>query len=254
MRHDDWVGAAYSPDGRAHPVVALKTRRLQALGRGDRGGDRRASCGHDGPVYGAVYSPDGKRILSWSEDKTLRFWDAATEAAIGAPMRHEDLVRGAVYSPDGKRILSWSSDKTLRFWDASWLGDDLFEIACNYTPMMSSKEEMERLSKHYGVKIEEPICQPGVKIPDRTGAHGARACGIKGRPEPSRPAAPSPAKPIASIAEVEGSGTAALVTFGARRHGLVGQNGEDKVDRCHRPRPPARPHLAVGLVAHQPHW
>ena len=32
-------------------------------------------------------------------DKTLRFWDAATGAAIGAPLRHEDRVIGAVYSP-----------------------------------------------------------------------------------------------------------------------------------------------------------
>ena len=29
-------------------------------------------------VRGAVYSPDGERILSWSYDKTLRLWDAAT--------------------------------------------------------------------------------------------------------------------------------------------------------------------------------
>jgi hypothetical protein len=73
---------------------------------------------------------------------------------------------GAVYSPDGKRILSWSFDKTLRLWDVSWQGDDIFEIACRYTPMMSSQGEMERLSKRYGVKIEEPICQEGFKIPD----------------------------------------------------------------------------------------
>ena len=59
---------------------------------------------------GAVYSPDGKRILSWSLDKTLRLWDAATGAAIGEPLRHEGEVNGAVYSPDGKRILSWSND------------------------------------------------------------------------------------------------------------------------------------------------
>ena len=53
----------------------------------------------------------GKRILSWSDDKTLRLWDAATGAAIGEPMRHEDGVNGAVYSPDGKRILSWSETR-----------------------------------------------------------------------------------------------------------------------------------------------
>jgi WD40 repeat protein len=74
---------------------------------------------HGGSVNGAVYSPDGKRILSWSKDNTLRLWDAATGAAVGEPLRHEEAVLGAVYSPDGKRILSWSDDKTLRRWDAA---------------------------------------------------------------------------------------------------------------------------------------
>src|SRR5271166_208659 len=74
---------------------------------------------HGDSVGGAVFSPDGKRILSWSSDKTLRLWEAATGAAIDAPMRHEDFVKGARYSPDGKRILSWSEDKTVRQWDAT---------------------------------------------------------------------------------------------------------------------------------------
>ena len=43
---------------------------------------------------------------------------------------------------------------------------NLFEIVCDHTPMTSSKEEMDRLSNCYGVKINEPICQPGVKIPE----------------------------------------------------------------------------------------
>ncbi|MBV8107921.1 MAG: TIR domain-containing protein, partial [Hyphomicrobiales bacterium] len=66
---------------------------------------------HGGPVFGAVYSPDSERILSWSYDKTLRLWDAATGAAIGEPLRHEGPVVGAVYSADGRRILSWSEDE-----------------------------------------------------------------------------------------------------------------------------------------------
>ena len=41
--------------------------------------------------------------------------------------------------------------------------------------MMSSKEEMERLSKRYGVKIDEPICQSGVKSPDPDWSHVERA-------------------------------------------------------------------------------
>ena len=53
-----------------------------------------AVLNHDGSVWGAVYSPDGKRILSWSEDNTLSLWDAATGAAIGEPLRHEGGVYG----------------------------------------------------------------------------------------------------------------------------------------------------------------
>jgi TIR domain/WD domain, G-beta repeat len=157
-------GAIYSPDGkRILSWSSDKTLRLWDAATGAAIGE---PLRHEGEVWGAVYSPDGKRILSWSDDKTLRLWDAVAGAAIGEPLRHEGPVYGAVYSPDGKRILSWSEDKTLRLWDVSWRGDNIFEIACKYTPMMSSKVEMERLSKRYGVKIEEPICQRGVKIPD----------------------------------------------------------------------------------------
>ena len=65
------------------------------------------------------FSPDGRHILSWSSDKSLRLWDAGTGEAIGAPMKHEGPVRGAVYTPDARRILSWSFDKMLKLWDVA---------------------------------------------------------------------------------------------------------------------------------------
>ena len=40
---------------------------------------------HDGPVWGALLTGDEDRILSWSEDNTLRLWDAATGQPIGPP-------------------------------------------------------------------------------------------------------------------------------------------------------------------------
>ena len=74
---------------------------------------------HDGSVSGALFSRDESRILSWSYDKTLRLWDAATGAPIGPAMRHDGSVSGALFSRDESRILSWSYDKTLRLWDAA---------------------------------------------------------------------------------------------------------------------------------------
>src|SRR4051812_45102660 len=41
--------------------------------------------GHNGSVISALFSPDGKQIVSASKDTTLRIWDAATGAAIGGP-------------------------------------------------------------------------------------------------------------------------------------------------------------------------
>ncbi|PEQ10767.1 hypothetical protein B2G71_20910, partial [Novosphingobium sp. PC22D] len=71
--------------------------------------------GHTGPVKGAR-ALDGGRILSWSQDRTLRLWDPEGHP-LGVPMEgHTEAINGA-RALDGKRILSWSRDGTLRLWD-----------------------------------------------------------------------------------------------------------------------------------------
>jgi hypothetical protein len=49
---------------------------------------------HDGEVNGATYvaeAPGGPRVLSWSGDHTLRWWDAASGAEAAPPL-HFDLA------------------------------------------------------------------------------------------------------------------------------------------------------------------
>ena len=40
-------------------------------------------------VNSAQFSPDGQRVVTASEDKTARVWDAASGKPIGEPMKHE---------------------------------------------------------------------------------------------------------------------------------------------------------------------
>lgn len=73
---------------------------------------------HKGAVASAHFSPDGKSILTGSFDKTAQVCDAATGAAIGAPLQHSEAVHLAVFSPDAQRILTTTREGTAQLWDA----------------------------------------------------------------------------------------------------------------------------------------
>ncbi|KIM58957.1 hypothetical protein SCLCIDRAFT_127030 [Scleroderma citrinum Foug A] len=76
--------------------------------------------GHTDLVTSVEFSPDGKRIVSGSSDKSVRVWDADTGVQIGSPLQgHTDWVMSVGFSPDGTRIVSGSEDKTVRVWDAN---------------------------------------------------------------------------------------------------------------------------------------
>jgi WD40 repeat protein len=75
--------------------------------------------GHTSELTSVTFSPDGERIVSASEDKTTRIWDAETGKPISEPLvGHAGGLKSAAFSPDGKRIVTASADRTARVWDA----------------------------------------------------------------------------------------------------------------------------------------
>ena len=74
---------------------------------------------HGGPVNSAAFSSDGSRVVTASDDKIARVWDAKTGAVLATLSGHTDRVISAAFSPDGSRIVTASQDGTARLWDAT---------------------------------------------------------------------------------------------------------------------------------------
>jgi WD40 repeat protein len=69
-----------------------------------------------GSVFRVAFSPDGTRIVSGSEDGTVRLWTLDGKPAAEPFKGHRGVVSNVAFSPDGTRFASGGLDGTVRLW------------------------------------------------------------------------------------------------------------------------------------------
>jgi WD40 repeat protein len=80
------------------------------------------SDGYAPGVYSAVFSPNGRYVISGGTDGTIRFWDILSGTEFKRITAHTGSrgVRYVSFSPNGKNILSsGATDGLIKLWDTS---------------------------------------------------------------------------------------------------------------------------------------
>ncbi len=82
---------------------------------------------HDSNVGSVAFSPDGKYVVSGSDDGIARVWETETGKEVsrmthGSSISSQTLSKDGkcvAFSPDGKYVISGGADGTVRIWEAS---------------------------------------------------------------------------------------------------------------------------------------
>jgi WD40 repeat protein len=62
--------------------------------------------GHADPVTSVAFSPDGRLVLTGSEDRTAKLWDIETGEELRTFAGHTKEITSVAFSPDGREVLT----------------------------------------------------------------------------------------------------------------------------------------------------
>lgn len=98
--------------------------------------------GHTGVAPSLRFSPDGKRIVSGSEDGSARIWDAVTGQTLRIITNRNALVNSVAFSTDGKRVYVGGADNMV--WMLDLEVQDLISLACQTISHRLGEEERQK--------------------------------------------------------------------------------------------------------------
>ncbi|MBI4511816.1 MAG: protein kinase [Deltaproteobacteria bacterium] len=70
-------------------------------------------------IPASVMSPDGRFVVTGSDDKVARVWETASGKLLRALSPHKDRVGAIALSPDGSIVVTGSDDRAIRTWELS---------------------------------------------------------------------------------------------------------------------------------------
>ena len=71
---------------------------------------------HEATVESVAFSPDGSKVVSGSDDNTIRLWDLNSRSELASFKGGEYGVSSVAISPDGSKVVS-GDNNTIRLWD-----------------------------------------------------------------------------------------------------------------------------------------
>lgn len=74
--------------------------------------------GHNDQVSSVAISPNGKSLVSGSEDHSIKIWNLSTGTLIRT-LSHSNGVTDVAISPDGQTLVTSSRDNTVKIWNLS---------------------------------------------------------------------------------------------------------------------------------------
>ncbi|KAF8751847.1 Encoded by [Rhizoctonia solani] len=120
--HFEGMKKAYG-QSRSHPIASTfvsasedKTIRMWDVGDGTLTPTDLVRT-HDDEVKSAAFSPDGKHVVSGSDDGKIRIWGSQALSHVFRPfrsLRHKGRLISMTFSPDGRLIASGSDDGAIR--------------------------------------------------------------------------------------------------------------------------------------------